>query len=249
MSDRRITDAEVIREKIARHTTWYHRIELAPGVVTPGTHNSPQALKDLDELGLPKNGKGLRVLDVGCRDGFFTFEMERRGAEVVAVDYATPESTGFPIASEILGSKAPYRVRNVYNLDPAEEGLYDVVLLLGVVYHLRNPMLALDRVRSVTKPGGLLFVESQVATQWTLWLTRTPVWQFYPRNSLKGDATNKWVPNLAGLKAAVAEAQFEVINSRPSRQRGYVVGRAVSDPYWEYIRTLDSSEGLFGKKA
>src|SRR5512145_1989374 len=98
-------DPQGVRALVAGHRAWYHQIELAPGLVTPGTHASAAALAVLDRLGLPADASGRRVLDLGCRDGFFTFEMERRGAEVVAVDYADPDVTGFSIAARILGSR------------------------------------------------------------------------------------------------------------------------------------------------
>lgn len=96
--------------------------------------------------------------------------MERRGAEVVAIDYALPNITGFNVAAKIFGSKVPYIVENVYDLNLETYGAFDIVLFLGVIYHLRNPLLALDKIHSVVKPGGLLFVESAIATDKTWFL-------------------------------------------------------------------------------
>ncbi|MGB8354143.1 MAG: class I SAM-dependent methyltransferase [Chthoniobacteraceae bacterium] len=102
----RIMDAEIIKSMIAQHTAWYHRIELSPGIITPGINDSGENLRQLDGLGLPVDCSGLRVLDIGTADGFMAFEMERRGAgEVIALDYRKPTTTGFTIASEILGSR------------------------------------------------------------------------------------------------------------------------------------------------
>jgi len=121
-------------------------------------------LKKLDDLGLPKNAASLPVLDIGCRDGFFAFEMERRGAEVTGIDYAAPDITGFNVAAEILDSKVNYLVANVYDLSPETHGTFDVVLFLGVLYHLRNPIQGFDAILRVLKKGGLLFVETQLST-------------------------------------------------------------------------------------
>ena len=140
-----IADPADLRALVDGHPDWYHQIELAPGLVTPGAHTSGDALKVLNGLGLPADAHGLRVLDIGCRDGFFAFELERRGADVHGLDYADPEVTGFGIASRVLGSRVSYSVANVYDLDPDRFGTFDLVLFLGVLYHLRNPMLALDR--------------------------------------------------------------------------------------------------------
>src|ERR687894_2788210 len=87
---------EEAREAISRVEHWYHRIEVAPGVVTPGVHDSVAALA---VMGLPERLDGKRVLDVGARDGHFSFVAEERGAEVLAIDSVAPERlTGFSTA-------------------------------------------------------------------------------------------------------------------------------------------------------
>src|SRR3954469_21042627 len=90
------TDAE-IRARIDTVPHWYHQIEIRPGVVTPGINDSSETLQ---LLSLPDDATGTRVLDIGVRDGYFSFELERRGAEVLAIDYLEPSETGFPIAKE-----------------------------------------------------------------------------------------------------------------------------------------------------
>src|SRR6266496_1047254 len=108
-------DDQLLQEKISSVPFWYHRIELKPGLITPGINDSQAVLKFLE---LPKDCSGLRVLDIGARDGFFSFELEQRGAEVLAIDYVPPDRTGFMVAKEILGSNVTYKVANVYDLDP-----------------------------------------------------------------------------------------------------------------------------------
>src|SRR5262245_59952576 len=117
-------DDQHLQEKISSVPFWYHRIELKPGLITPGINDS-QAVLELLEL--PKDCSRLRALDIGARDGFFSFEMERRGAEVLAIDYMPPNQTGFMVAKEILGSNVTYKVANVYGLDPKEYGTFDIV--------------------------------------------------------------------------------------------------------------------------
>ena len=240
-------DPETIRALMAGIEHWYHQIELAPGLVTPGTHPSPEILAQLDRLGLPRQARGLRVLDIGCRDGFYAFEMERRGAEVLGIDYAAPHVTGFAVASQILGSRVEYTVENVYNLAPEKHGTFDLVLFLGVLYHLRNPLLALDRIRGVTKAGGMLFVDTQVTSSRWLRLLRIPAWQYHLRDDLNRDATNKWSPNLPGLKAVIEEAQFHVLAEATSRQRAFVRAEAFCDSSLEFFRRLDSSVRMWGE--
>lgn len=247
METRTGTDVAGIRKLVLDHPNWYHQIELAPGVVTPGAHPSSEALKVLDRIGLPQDAAGLRVLDVGCRDGFFAFEMERRGANVIGLDYAGPDVTGFGIASRVLGSGVEYVVANVYDLAPDRFGTFDLVLFLGVLYHLRNPLLALDRLRQVMKPDALVFVETHIVSGRGVAAMKEPLWQFYPRNELRADDhTSKWAPNLPGLVRVLEECQIEVLHAEPTGQRAVVRGRAVVDRALEYFRMLDSSHGMAG---
>jgi tRNA (mo5U34)-methyltransferase len=233
-------DVETVRARVAGHPNWYHRIELMPGLVTPGAHDSNKALSALDRIGLPASCTGLRVLDIGCRDGYFAFELERRGANVTAIDHAEPTLTGFSIAADALGSRVDYRVLNVYDLDPERDGLFELVLFLGVLYHVRNPLLALDRVRRVAAPGALVFVETQICTEPGLADRQEPFWQFFPRGSLRGDPTNKWAPNVAGLRAALEECQLEVLEVAAENDRAAARARAVYDKHLDYYRRLDS---------
>ena len=238
---------ETLRARIARHPKWYHRIELSPGLVTPGAQDSQRALSTLDRLGLPRVCTGLRALDVGCRDGFFAFELERRGARVVGLDYADPTATGFSIAAEALNSRVEYRVENVYDLDPGRHGLFDLVLFLGVLYHLRNPMLALDRVRGVTRPGGLVFVETQISRETGTAEAELPVWRYFPRDALHGDQTNKWVPNLSGLRAVLEDCQLLVEEVEATHDRAALRARGFANKRLEYYRKLDAGAGIWGR--
>lgn len=238
---------ENLRARVAGHPNWYHRIELGPGWVTPGQHDSRNALLALDQLGLPPVCTGLRVLDIGCRDGFFAFALEGRGARVVGLDYAGPEVTGFSIAAEALGSRVEYRVENVYDLDPDRHGLFEIVLFLGVLYHLRNPMLAVDRVRGVTRPGGLVFVETQIAPEAAAPGAEVPAWRYFPRGSLHGDETNKWAPNVAGLRALLEDCQLLVEEVTVMGDRALVRARGVTDRRLEYYRKLDAGARIWGQ--
>ena len=244
----RITDPATITSLMSNVEFWYHRIELAPGIVTPGVNDSSAVLRNLEALGLPDDFSGLRVLDIGCRDGFFSFAMEARGADVTGVDYALASVTGFEVAAKVLDSHVKYVVENVYDLDPQKYGRFDVVFFLGVLYHLRNPLLALDRIRQMLNPSGLLFVECQLSTDERVNALDIPIWQFYPRAALNGDETNKWAPNLPGLLLVVEEAEFSIQESRVHGSRGYVRAIAAKDERQEYFRQLDTSKGIFGVK-
>ena len=158
---------------------WYHTLELAPGVVTPGWFDTR---KLLPEIPFPESLAGKRCLDVATFDGFWAFEMERRGAdEVVAIDLLDPAEldwpvnstaevmeavgkrkdagSGFEIAHRALGSSVERIETNVYDLDPSAVGEFDFVYVGSLLMHLRDPVGALERVRSVCR-GTLLLVDN-----------------------------------------------------------------------------------------
>lgn len=145
----------------ARQRSWYHTLELAPGVVTQGWFDMrPYA----DRYGLPERMDGMRALDVGTWDGFWAFEMERRGAQVVALDLDDerdldhpprrrpetfpdePRGEGFRLAKELLGSAVERVNVSIYDALPADLGTFDVVLCGSVLIHLRDQLLALERI-------------------------------------------------------------------------------------------------------
>lgn len=249
-------DAQEAQRLIAAHPHWYHQIEVAPGVVTPGVNDSQMVL---DALQLPERLDGMRVLDIGARDGFFSFEAERRGAaEVVAIDYLAAEETGFPIASKLVGSKVEMRQANVYGLTPEEFGTFDLVLFLGVLYHLRDPMLALDRIADICT--GSLIVETQAIDDAVLVgpdefkplaaispeLESIPIMQFYPGGSLNDDPSNAWAPNQACLRAMLEESGFAVDRELRMGQRALAFGHRSQDEIRDFWRHRDRAASPLG---
>jgi tRNA (mo5U34)-methyltransferase len=186
--------------------TWYHTIPLGKGIVTPGIDDTPGRLP---KIGLPADLSGKTVLDVGAWDGFFSFEAERRGAaRVVATDsycwggqgWGTKD--GFEFARRALGSGVEDREIDVLDLSPETVGVFDVVLFLGVLYHLRDPMRALERVFSVT--AERLIMSTLVDMTWR----RRPAMAFYPGIEASQDPTNWWGPNPAAVVAMLRTAGF-----------------------------------------
>jgi tRNA (mo5U34)-methyltransferase len=176
---------------------WYHTIDLGGGVVTRGVDDSPVRLARVQ---LPDSLHGKSVLDIGAWDGFFSFECERRGAaRVVAADHFSWHGTGwgtkagFNLAREALGSAVEDIDIDVMDLSPERIGSFDVVLFLGVLYHLRHPFLALERVASVTR--DYLIVETVV----DLVGLQRPAMAFYPGQELNNDPTNWWGPNVPAV--------------------------------------------------
>lgn len=227
------------REAIARQAKWHHRIEVAPGVWTPGLQDTQTVLQQID---MPENLSGMRVLDVGARDGFFTFEAERRGArEVIALDNESPHRTGFAIAAELLGSRATYVTENVYSLSPERYGRFDLVLFLGVIYHLRHPLLALDRIHDVCEPGALLLLETHMIDEGLVdaagnWhrladfhpdLPSFPLVQYYPADLLGHDPTSQWAPSRVALEGWLRGSGFEPLSTWQHAFRGGATARCV----------------------
>ena len=243
-----------IRRLIAEHGRWWHEIELGPGIVTPGDDSNRMKLPILDALGLPHDLRGKRALDIGTSDGYFAFELETRGAEVIAIDFVPETYTGFATARRILGSNVEYRMDNVYSLTPESYGAFDVVLFLGVLYHLRKPLAALDAIRSVMHEGAQLFVGTMLIDEYFLLpdgstttldavnplLKDVPLWQFYPGDSLNGDYTNVSAPNRRALEAALAESQFRVDDFRIVSMGGYARATAVVEERTAKYQRLDA---------
>src|SRR6202142_3827987 len=122
----------------------YHSIELPDGSILPGLQSVEHLRWRLSLFGLPEDLRGKRVLDIGAWDGWFSFECERRGAQVVAVDCVALNT--FLEAKELLGSQVEYLELDVDELSTARLGTFDIVLFFGVLYHLRHPLLGLEKV-------------------------------------------------------------------------------------------------------
>ncbi|MCP4659634.1 MAG: DUF1698 domain-containing protein [bacterium] len=217
-----LTHKQWIRREVENESYWFQKIELDPDLITPGW-SDPRNEK-LPWFALPEDCSELRVLDIGCAEGFFSFEAERRGArEVVAID-SFPESVRrFNICRAALGSRATAYLCNVYDLDPRSFGTFDLVLFYGVLYHLRHPLLALEKILSVCT-GSLRL---QTAIYEDPAVSEIPMAKFHPRGLESGpdpegkplfDPTIFWLPNRECVKALVDAAGFvdvEVLSTDP----------------------------------
>jgi tRNA (mo5U34)-methyltransferase len=193
---------------------WWHSIDLGNGVITPGAIPLAEMQANFAYLQLPDDLSGKRVLDIGCWDGFYSFECERRGADVVAVDCWRPD--GFFLAHEALQSHVQFHELSVYELSRERLGSFDIVLLLGVLYHLRHPLLALERVCEMTDDFAL--IETHVIDKARD--VHFPVLEFYEWDELGGQYDNWCGPNTAGLLAMTRSAGFvrpEVLQQHVSR--------------------------------
>ncbi|MBV8809180.1 MAG: methyltransferase domain-containing protein, partial [Acidobacteriaceae bacterium] len=149
-----VTIQEWLRLRIKEEPYWFQRIELPGGLQTPGW--SDPKVEKLPYFGLPEKTTGMRVLDIGHAEGFFSFEAEKRGAtEVIAIDNYPPMIRKFEICRAALESRVHSYLTSVYDLDPKTFGTFDLVMFYGVLYHLRHPILALQHIHSVCS-GTLL---------------------------------------------------------------------------------------------
>ena len=147
-------------EKVQQYT-WYHRIKVAEGVYTPSAFGGFAHLWDFILRCMePVDYKGKAVLDIGCRDGLFSFEAERRGAaSVLGIDNdLSPGAVEFLIPH--FKSMVRMEALNLYDLDPARHGPFDIIEFYGVLYHLRYPFWGLKKIVDVLKDGGILLIES-----------------------------------------------------------------------------------------
>jgi tRNA (mo5U34)-methyltransferase len=217
-------------ERVTQHD-WWHTIELSPGVVTPGGWDlRPTAA----ELPWPGVG-GKRCLDVGTADGFWAFEMERRGAaEVVATDlpsaFQAKARAKFELARELRGSSVVYEERDVYDL----EGEYDIVFMGFVLQMVRDPLGALAAIRSVCR-GHLLLLDT---VSLPLSLLPSPL----ARLDARRNALEHFVFNRRGLRKAVELAGWTV-----EAQTGVLrdhAGPAASDTWGHRLGILGRSCAL-----
>jgi tRNA (mo5U34)-methyltransferase len=227
MPERAVAADQELRAEVGAVKLWYHTLELAPGVITPGWFDLRPVVARLPWPDV----RGRRCLDVGTYDGFLAFELERRGArEVVATDISSeddwdwwpeqraagpararaltgPEKgAGFRVAKRALGAATERVEVNVYELDPERLGRFDVVVCGSLLLHLRDPLRALERIRSVCA-GELLSVE-QINPALTLLHPRRPAARLRPFPA------QWWVPNAAGHREMLAGAGFEVVGGR-----------------------------------
>jgi tRNA (mo5U34)-methyltransferase len=217
---RGIDSTEELR-RAAAAIRWYHTMDLGQGVRTEGSYDPGTKL---DRYRIPPDLSGKSVLDVGAFNGFFSFEAERRGAaRVLATDsFAWTNDNwnrdeGFQLARRALDSRVEARLIDALDLSPETVGTFDVVFFLGILYHMKHPMLALERVASVC--DELLILETHV----DLVNIRRPAIAFYPGRELNDDWTNWCGPNPAAVIGMLRNVGFSNVEILPPASRLYNV--------------------------
>jgi SAM-dependent methyltransferase len=172
----------------------------------------------------------MRALDIGALDGVHSFEMERRGAQVTAVDIQSPDVTGFNIAKRIIDSRVKYVQGSVYDLTTILREKFDIVLFFGVWYHLKNPVRAFEEVAAILEDTGTLYAEGEVVIDYVesnglpatgeirelagrLGATELPVSIFYP-DKMKGDRWSWYVPNAACVNAWLQTSGLRMVSKK-----------------------------------
>lgn len=237
---------EELRTDVGR-ARWYHTIELPGGIVTPGDYDLPDTIR---RIPFPASLEGKRCLDVGTRDGFWAFEMEKRGAaEVVGIDLDDPRNLDFPgippefgedvhstidlrnsafhIAHRALGSRVERRNLSVYDLDPGDVGRFDFAFIGTLLLHLRNPVDALSAIRRVLQPDGRLMSNDPVSIPLSIVRRKQPAAEII----MQSPRPYFWIPNAAGRKRLVEAAGFAIESSGKPYLMRY-------GPGWEHMKTV-----------
>ena len=223
---------ERIRARLARLGPWFHNIDLK-GVWTAPEHflgNYPAVKWRHYADAIPADLRGKTVLDIGCNGGFFSLEMKRRGAaRVVAIDFDLGYLAQARFAAEVQGLDIEFRHMSVYDVASLNEK-FDIVFFIGVFYHLRHPLLALDLIHDHVARDLLVFQSLQrgitdvVAPAQDYEFSATSLFDnpasprlYFIEKSFSHDPTNWWIPNRACTEAMLRSAGF-MIASRPEEE-------------------------------
>jgi tRNA (mo5U34)-methyltransferase len=214
-----------IRRRAEALGPWFHNIDL-DGVATAPDHflGDYPAVKWKAFAGtIPQDLRGRTVLDIGCNGGFYSLEMKRRGADrVLGVDFDDSYLAQARFAAEIADLDIEFRHLSVYDVASLGER-FDIVLFMGVLYHLRHPLLALDLVREHVVGDLMVFQSMQRgSTEVEALEPDYPFWNealfdrpdfpklHFIEQRYADDPTNWWVPNRACVEAMLRSAGFEI---------------------------------------
>lgn len=199
---------------------WWHPIKIGD-YVTPGKNQETE--DTFNNLGLPDDLTGKTVLDIGAWDGYYSFGCEQRNAErVVASDkfvwvnnriggHWWNKDDGFNFAHKHLNSKVEKLLASVEELDPKKHGKFDIVLMLGVIYHAKDPIGYLQKAFDMS--NDLVIIESHVDLQQLGY----PAVRYYIADELNEDSTNFWGPNALAVIGMMNDIGFKDITQKTLR--------------------------------
>ena len=218
---------EQIRQRVEELGEWFHNLDLG-GVKTAPDHflgDYPQIKWQQFSSAVPEDLTGKSVLDVGCNAGFYSIQMKRRGAaRVVAIDTDEQYLEQARFAAKISEAEIEFRKLSVYRVGDLRER-FDLVLFMGVLYHLRHPLLALELLHEHVV-ADLLVTQSllrgardnmDVPRDFPFWETEIFGRDEFPRmyfveQRFANDPTNWWIPNRPCFEAMLRSAGFEILD-------------------------------------
>ncbi|WP_119459363.1 TIGR04290 family methyltransferase [Rhodospirillaceae bacterium SYSU D60014] len=218
---------EEIRQRALELGDWFHNIDLR-GVQTAPHHflgDYPAVKWNQFADALPADLRGKTVLDIGCNAGFYSIEMKRRGADrVLGIDFDETYLEQARFAAELCGVDIELRMLSVYDVADLGE-TFDLVLFMGVLYHLRHPLLALDLIHEHVVKDLFVFQSLQRGSPEVEALQENYPFQEqeiferegFPRlhfieKRYSDDQTNWWIPNRACSEAMLRSAGFEILD-------------------------------------
>jgi tRNA (mo5U34)-methyltransferase len=217
--------ASQLNERIHELGEWFHNLDLF-GVKTAPNHflgDFPNIKWKQISPAIPERLDGATVLDIGCNGGFYSIEMKRRGAaRVLGIDVDDRYLNQAQFAAKTLGLDIEFEKRSVYATDEIA-GQFDFVLFMGVFYHLRYPLYALDRV--IKKVAGTLVFQTMIRGSETVrqWDDDYPFWNkdifhdpdfpamYFIEKSYSHDPTNWWIPNCAAMEGMLRSSGLEIM--------------------------------------
>ncbi len=204
---------------------WFHNLDLH-GVQTAPEHflgDFPAVKWKEIAPAVPDDLSGATVLDIGCNGGFYSLEMKRRGAaRVLGIDVDDRYLSQARFAAETLGYDIEFEKRSVYDVDQIP-GQFDFVFFMGVLYHLRYPLFALDKV--VKKVGSRLVFQTMIrgSEQSCRWEKNYHFWNkeifedrdfpcaYFIEHEYANDPTNWWIPNRGAAEAMLRSSGLEIV--------------------------------------
>lgn len=221
-----------IRRRVDELGPWFHNLDLK-GVRTAPSHflgDYPMVKWRRFSQAIPENLCGKSVLDIGCNAGFYCMEMKRRGAErVLGLDTHDEYLEQARFAAEISGINVEFARLSAYDIGALGEQ-FDLVIFMGLLYHLRHPLLALDLIHEHVARDLLLFQSmlrgdnslEPIDSDYDFWTTSQFDSPSYPKlhfieQKYAGDPTNWWAPNRACAEAMLRSAGFAILE-RPEAE-------------------------------
>ena len=214
-----------LKDRIASLGDWFHNININ-GIWTAPNHflgDFPNVKWKHIARAFPEDLAGASVLDIGCNGGFYSIALKQRGAgRVLGVDVDDRYLSQARFAADALALNIEFQKRSVYEVDQIE-GQFDYVLFLGVFYHLRYPLFALDKV--IKKVKGKLFFQSMIrgSLQQREWKPDYQFWDMHPfqdadfpcmyfiEQSYAGDPTNWWIPNRGAVEGMLRSSGLKIV--------------------------------------